>query len=107
VVWEKVGVDMVYMSVSEEGLSFLVFTRDDLSGWVEGRVIAKANSLIVAKFLYEDIIYRYGYPRVIIIDNGLENQMEPLATDTKYNNQAFPQSEAETAHATRIVPLYS
>ena len=31
------------MPLSEEGLSFFVFARDDLSGWVEGRPVINAN----------------------------------------------------------------
>ena len=72
--WEKVDVDVVYMPLSDEGFGFIVFARDDLSGWIEGRAIAKADSASVAKFLYEDVIYRHGYPKSVVIDNGPENQ---------------------------------
>jgi hypothetical protein len=65
---------MIYISVSEEGFSFLILTHDDLNDWIEDRSIMKANSMIIIKFIYEDIIYRYDYPRSIIIDNGSENQ---------------------------------
>ena len=40
------------MPASKEG-SFLMLTRDDLSGRVEGRAIDAANSFNVSKFLYE------------------------------------------------------
>ena len=33
-VWEKIGVDVVYMPRTSEA-SFIMFARDDLSGWVE------------------------------------------------------------------------
>ena len=51
-VWDKIGVDIVYMPASKEG-SFLMLARDDLSGRVEGRAIDAANSFNVSKFLYE------------------------------------------------------
>ena len=53
--WAKVGLDVVYMP-SREGKKFLVAARDDLSGWVEARAIGNANSLSVARFLWEDVI---------------------------------------------------
>ena len=70
--WDKIGVDIVYMPRSEEG-EFLVVARDDLSGWVEARAIDAANSYNVAKFLYEEVICRHGCPRRIVLDGGREN----------------------------------
>ena len=72
-VWEKVGVDVVYMPPTSNGYGFIVFARDDLSGWVEGRAIKSANSESVAKFLYEDVICRHGCPQRIVLDGGKEN----------------------------------
>ena len=72
IVWQKIGVDIVYMPWTQEG-SFIVFARDDLSGWVEGRAIDAANSFNVAKFLYEDVLCRHGCPIQIIMDGGREN----------------------------------
>jgi hypothetical protein len=73
VVWAKVGIDVVYMPDSLEGFKFIVFARDDLSGWVEGRAIDWANAKNVAKFLYEDVICRHGCPAVVVLDRGSEN----------------------------------
>jgi hypothetical protein len=72
IVWEKVGIDIVHMPDSG-GFKFIVFARDDLSGWVEGRAIRVANSKSVAKFIYEDIICRHGCPRRLVLDGGSEN----------------------------------
>jgi hypothetical protein len=72
IVWEKIGVDVVYMPWDPGG-GYIVFARDDLSGWVEARAINAANSSNVAKFLYEDVICRHGCPRHIVLDGGREN----------------------------------
>ena len=71
--WMKVGVDVVYMPVTSAGYGFIVFARDDLSGWVEGRAIKAANSENVARFIYEDVICRHGCPARIVMDGGAEN----------------------------------
>ncbi len=72
-VWAKIGMDVVYMPLAPGGYGFIVFARDDLSGWVEGRAIDAANSYNVAKFIYEDIICRHGCPLRIVMDQGSEN----------------------------------
>jgi hypothetical protein len=73
-VWEKVGVDVVSLPRSEEGFRYAVFARDDLSGWVEGRLIMESDSASVAKSLFEDVICRHGYPKKIVMDGGSENK---------------------------------
>ena len=78
--WAKVGLDVVYMP-PKEGKKFLVAARDDLSGWIEARAIGNANSLSVAKFLWEDVICRHGCFGRLIVDGGPENKdlVEELA----------------------------
>ena len=106
-VWEKVGVDVVYMPLSEEGFGFLVIARDDLSGWIEARALVSANSMSVAKFIHEEVICRHGCPRSIVIDNGPENQgvTEDLLKYCRIKNLKIssyhPQSNAlvERGHA--------
>ena len=72
-VWEKIGIDVVYMPWTEDGFGFIVFARDDLSGWVEGRAIKAADSKNVARFIYEEVICRHGCPQRIVLDGGNEN----------------------------------
>jgi transposase InsO family protein len=73
-VFQKVGVDVVYMPESMEGFKYIVFARDDLSGWVEGGAIWENNSATVAKFLFEDVITRHGCPERIIVDRQPEDK---------------------------------
>jgi hypothetical protein len=72
-VWDKVGLDVVHMPNSS-GYKYIVFARDDLSGWVEGKALTAANSKNVAKFLYEEVIARHGCPKRIVVDGGSENK---------------------------------
>jgi hypothetical protein len=63
------------MPESTEGYKFIVFARDDLSGWVEERAIKENTARNVARFLYEDVICRHGCPQRIIIDGGSKTRM--------------------------------
>jgi len=56
------------------GYKYIVFARDDLSGWVEGRALTSATSQTVAKFLFEEVFARHGCPRKIVVDGGSENK---------------------------------
>ena len=97
-VWDKIGVDIVYMPVSNEG-SFLVLARDDLSGWVEGRAIDAANSYNISKFLYEEVVCRHGCPRRIVLDGGRENMdmTGDLLEDYRIQNTVISAYHPQTA----------
>ena len=82
--WEKVGVDAVFVPKASDGYKFIVFARDDLSGWVEGHVLKENTARNVAKFLYEDVICRHGCPCRIIIDSGSENKSVAQALLERY-----------------------
>ena len=72
--WNKIDVNVVKLSMLSEGYKFVIFTRDDLSGWNEGRALMKANFKSVAKFLFEEIIYKHNYPRRIVMNDNNENK---------------------------------
>jgi len=86
-VWEKVGVDVRFMPESVEGYKFIVFGRDDLSGWVEAHALKENTAQNVAKFLYEEVICRHGCPGRIVIDGGSENKSVAAALLANYRVQ--------------------
>jgi len=71
-VWEKVRLDVIYMPWKGKD-GYIVMARDDLSGYVEGRVLEAANSLNVARFLQEEVVCHHGVPKRIVLDGGAEN----------------------------------
>src|SRR5437773_2874109 len=71
--WEKIGIDVVFMPETPDGYKYAVFANDDLSGWSEGRALKENNSWNVAKFLYEDVICRHGCLLKAVMDGGGEN----------------------------------
>ena len=71
--WEKVGVDIVYMP-RVQNKKYLVVARDDLSGWVEARALEANTAKAVAKFLWEDVICRHGVFGRLVVDGGSENK---------------------------------
>ncbi len=73
VLWQKLGLDVVYMPYYE-GYRFFVVARCDLSGWVEAKPLRTLFSRAVADFLWEDIVCCHGCFGKLIIDRGSENK---------------------------------
>jgi hypothetical protein len=67
-----------------EGKNYLVVTQEDLSGWVKAWALSSANSYVVAKFLWEDIVCRHGCFSKLVINRGPENKGYVAAFTAKY-----------------------
>lgn len=67
----KMGIDLIHMP-NAKGYKYIVDARDDLSGWLEARMLKSKKSQGVAKFLFEDIMCCYGCLISITTDGGSE-----------------------------------
>ncbi len=57
---------------TKDGNRYALVAIDHYSKWCETRPIKDHDDVIVARFLEEEIIYRFGVPKFIIMDNGGE-----------------------------------
>jgi hypothetical protein len=57
-----------------DGKHFLIIIRDNFSNWVKTRVLRVIISKIIVKFLWEDVVCKYGIFKRFIIDGGPENK---------------------------------
>jgi hypothetical protein len=74
----------------------LVVARDSLSRWPEARIFEKDASLSqIARFIYKDIIIRFGVPRAIGMDGGPENTKDVITLLANYD-----------IHLSRILAYY-
>jgi len=71
-VLRKFNMDLVDMGIRSKGYQYIVDIRDDLSGWLEARVLSRKASEDVAEFLWQDVICRFGCIPQISTDNGTE-----------------------------------
>ena len=55
---------------SSNGHRFIITATDYFTTWVEVVPLTIANGKIVAMFILNYIIYKYGVPSAIITDNG-------------------------------------
>ncbi|KAK4700157.1 hypothetical protein P7C70_g6095, partial [Phenoliferia sp. Uapishka_3] len=67
-VFSRIHFDCVHLGKA----GYLVSGRDNVNGWVEARIIKKAKARVVAAFMDEDVISRYGLFGVAVVDGGSE-----------------------------------
>ena len=75
--FEVVGIDLLgpLPKTGRQNQHIIVLT-DYGTRWVEAKAIRTANADTVAKFLLESIFLRYGAPRVMISDRGVQFMSE-------------------------------
>ena len=73
-VFQKVGVDVVYMPESAEGFKYIVFARDDLGGRVGRTLDCQQLGSNGSKVPLRDVITRHGCPERIVVHSGPENK---------------------------------
>jgi len=83
-IFERWGVDIVGpLPITREGNRYIVVAMDYFSRWPEARPLKMANADTVATFLYEEIICRFGAPRILQSDRGTHFVNELIQRLTK------------------------
>ncbi|XP_071733165.1 uncharacterized protein [Rutidosis leptorrhynchoides] len=81
---------------------FLVVTIDFFSKWVEAKVLARITGENIKKFVWNDIVRRYGLPNEIVSDNGKQfadnsfrSWCEELNIKQTFTSVAHPQANGQ------------
>ena len=61
---------MVLFLVAIRQLKFMVVDIDYFTKWVEAEALATITKKNMRSFVQRNIIYRYGIPRVLVLNNG-------------------------------------
>src|SRR6266498_5266133 len=70
-IFERWRIDIVgSLPQTENGYRYIVVAIDYFSRWPEARPLTYANARQVAKFIYKEIICRFGTPKVLQNDRG-------------------------------------
>ena len=93
---------------------FLLVATDYFSKWVEAEAYASIKDKYVTKFVWKNIVCRFGIPQTIIVDNGpqfdsiaFRNFCSELNIRNSYSTPHYPQSngQAEATNKTLITAL--
>ena len=79
--WERVQIDVIGpLEMSEEGNRYIITAIDCFTRWPEARPVKAANAETIIRFVWEEIICRYGTIETIQTDQ-----------ETEFVNQKFQQ----------------
>ena len=70
-VFKQVGIDIVQMPMSEDGLKYVVVLVDYFSKWTEAEALKDKTAIYVARFIF-NCICRHGCIQIQINDQGRE-----------------------------------
>ena len=89
---------------------FLVVAIDYFTKWIEAKPLAKITTKQIAQFFWENVICRYGIPRILVTDNGTQFNNEEFRTycaeydiDLRFTSVAHPQANGQAEIANRII----
>ncbi len=65
-IFERWGINIVGpLPITREGNRYIVVAMNYFSRWPEAKSLKVANAETVATFIYEEIICRFGAPRIL------------------------------------------
>ncbi|KAL0436078.1 UNVERIFIED_CONTAM: Gag-Pol polyprotein [Sesamum radiatum] len=89
---------------------YLIVAVDYFTKWVEAEPLAKIGEKEVMKFIWQNIICRFGLPRVLIADNGtqfqggkLKSWLEELKIRQLFTSVNNPQANGQAEVTNRII----
>jgi hypothetical protein len=57
---------------TKAGNKYILVAIDHYSKWCEAKAVTNHSAKTASRFLEDDIIYRYGVPKFVLINNGGE-----------------------------------
>ena len=98
------GIDIVVpLSQGKKQVKFLVVAIDYFTKWVEAEPLAVIIEAKIQHFFWKNIVCRFGFPRVIISDNGRQfdnnkfwDFCRELGIKNHYSSPGHPQANGQT-----------
>ncbi|GJX11914.1 reverse transcriptase domain-containing protein [Tanacetum coccineum] len=73
------GIDIARLFLEGPGkVKFLIVAIDNFTKWIEVKPVATITGNYVKKFVWDNIVYRFGLPREIVSDNGKQFRDNPF-----------------------------
>ena len=98
------GIDIVGpLPQGKRQMRFLLVAIDYFTKWVEAKAVATITEAKVQNFVWKNIVYKFGIPRTIILDNGRQFDSHGFRTfctslciKNKYSSPGHPQANRQT-----------
>ena len=97
------GIDIMGpFPLRKKQLRFLIVAIDNFTKWVEEEPITTITEAKISSFVWKNIIYRFGVPHVIILDNGKQFDnpkfrkfYQDLRIKNHYSSPRHPQANSQ------------
>ena len=89
---------------------YLLVDTDYFTKWVEAEPLANIRDVDAKRFVWKNIVTRFGVPHVLILDNGLQfdNKMfrkycGELGITNRYSTPAYPQGNGQVKVVNKVI----
>ena len=89
---------------------YLLVGTDYLTKWVEAEPLANIKVIDAKQFVWKNIVTRFGVPRTLILNNGLQFDNKAfrrycgeLGIANKYSTPAYPQGNGQAEAVNKVI----
>ena len=89
---------------------YLLVGTDYFTKWVEAEPLANIRDVDVKRFVWKNIVTRFGVPHVLISDNGLQFDSKmfrrycgELGITNRYSTPAYPQGNGQAEAVNKVI----
>ena len=89
---------------------YLLVGTDDFTKWVEAEPLANIRDVDVKRFIWKNIVTRFGTPHTVVSDNGLQfdskvfrQYCSDLGIKNRYSTPAYPQGNGQAKTVNKII----
>ena len=89
---------------------YLLVGIDYFTKWVETEPLANIKDMDAKRFIWKNIITRFGIPRTLILDNGLQFDSKAfrsyccdLGITNRYSTPAYPQGNGQAEAVNKVI----
>ena len=108
---QRWGMDLVGPLPPSQGVNkFTIVAIEYFTRWIEAKPLARITSETVRKFFWQNIIYRFGVPRILIVDNGkqfdsnsFKQLCQSIGTKVAFASVYDPESNGAVTRANRVI----
>ncbi|XP_015968900.1 uncharacterized protein LOC107492386 [Arachis duranensis] len=105
------GIDLVGPLPTAPGqLRYLIVAIDYYTKWIEAKPLASITAAQCRKFLWRQVITRFGIPKIVISDNGTQftdrkfrEFLEGLHVSHRFSSVEHPQTNGQVESANKII----
>jgi hypothetical protein len=92
------------LTPTQGNYTFVVVTVEYFTKWIEAKPLTTVSSTSIKKFFWQNIIYRYGVPRHITVDNAMfKHFCQQIGMKVTFTSIYQPKSNGTVERANSLI----